>query len=113
MAMKYVAAYLMVVLSGTDAPTKKQVEKTLSSVGIDVEDDIMDAFFKAVEGKTPHELIAAGMEKLQKVPSGGVAAAAAPAAGAADAGAGAAAKKEEEKKEEEEEEDDMGFSLFD
>ncbi|CBZ54967.1 60S acidic ribosomal protein P2, related [Neospora caninum Liverpool] len=111
MAMKYVAAYLMVVLSGNDAPTKQQVEKTLSSVGIDVEEDIMDAFFNAVEGKTPHELIAAGMEKLQKVPSGGVAAAA-PAAGAADAGAGAAAK-EEEKKEEEEEEDDMGFSLFD
>ncbi|PFH33971.1 ribosomal protein RPP2 [Besnoitia besnoiti] len=112
MAMKYVAAYLMVVLSGNDAPTKQQVEKTLSSVGIDVESDILNAFLKAVEGKTPHELIAEGMEKLQKVPAGGAVAAAPAAGGAAAAGAGEAAKKEEVK-EEEEEEDDMGFSLFD
>eukprot|EP00922_Rhytidocystis_sp_ex-Travisia-forbesii_P012709 GHVS01019130.1.p1 GENE.GHVS01019130.1~~GHVS01019130.1.p1 ORF type:complete len:109 (+),score=41.16 GHVS01019130.1:197-523(+) len=108
MAMKYVAAYLMAVLSGNEAPSSKDVETILGSVGGEVDKDVLGAFMKSVKGKSPHELIAEGLTKLQSVPSGG---------GGAATGAAAAAPEEkvekEEEKEEEEEEDDLGFSLFD
>lgn len=57
------------------------------------------------------QVIAAGMEKLQKVPTGAVAAA--PAAAASGGGAAEAAKEEKKEEPEEEEDADMGFSLFD
>ncbi|CDJ32740.1 60S acidic ribosomal protein P2, putative [Eimeria mitis] len=117
MAMKYVAAYLMNVLAGKENPAAEDIQKTIESVGGDVEGDVVAALLSAMQGKTPHEVIAAGMEKLQKIPTGGAAAAAAaPAAAAAAAagGGGAAAAKEQKKEEPEEEEDgDMGLSLFD
>lgn len=106
----------MLVLSGNEKPSKKDVEKTLAAVGIESEGEVIDALLKGVEGKSAHELIAEGMKKLQSVPAGGAVAAAAPAAAGGDAAGGkaeAASAKKEEKKEEEEEEDDMGFSLFD
>lgn len=115
MAMKYVSAYLMLVLAGKDKPSKQDIEKTLSAVGIESEGDVIDALLKGVAGKTPHELIAEGMKKLHSVPAGGAAPAAAPAAasGGAPGGKAEAAPAKKEEKEEEEEEDDMGFSLFD
>ncbi|KAL8440262.1 hypothetical protein Efla_004958 [Eimeria flavescens] len=113
MAMKYVAAYLMNVLGGKDSPSASDVTQTLKAVGADVDEEILKTLLSAMEGKSTHEVIAAGMEKLQKVPTGAVAAA--PAAGGAAAGGAAAAPAKEEKKEEPEEEEDadMGFSLFD
>ncbi|KAL8450324.1 hypothetical protein Emed_002582 [Eimeria media] len=130
MAMKYVAAYLMNVLGGKEAPSANDVTQTLKAVGADVDPEILKTLLSAVEGKSVHEftlsssnsssssssssskVIAAGMEKLQKVPTGG--AAAAPAAGGGGGAAAAAPAKEEKKEEPEEEEDaDMGFSLFD
>eukprot|EP00922_Rhytidocystis_sp_ex-Travisia-forbesii_P059845 GHVS01088739.1.p1 GENE.GHVS01088739.1~~GHVS01088739.1.p1 ORF type:complete len:113 (+),score=52.91 GHVS01088739.1:154-492(+) len=112
MAMKYVAAYLMAVLSGNDSPSSKDVETILGSVGGEVDKDVLGAFMKSVKGKSPHELVAQGLTKLQSVPSGGGGGGGGAAAGAA---AAAPEKKEEkeEEKEEEEEEDDLGFSLFD
>ncbi|XP_026190589.1 60S acidic ribosomal protein P2 [Cyclospora cayetanensis] len=112
MAMKYVAAYLMNVLGGKDSPSAADVKRTLQAVGADVDAEVLDTLIKAMQGKTVHEVIAAGMEKLQKVPTGG--AAAAPAAAAGAAAGGSSEPKEEKKEEPEEEEDaDMGFSLFD
>lgn len=116
--MKYVSAYMMAVLSGNNTPSKKDVTKILASVGVEVDDETVDALIKSMEGKVPHEVIAEGMKKLQAMPSGGggggAPAAAAPAAGGGGGGGGAAAAPAEAKKEEEEEEEeDLGFSLFD
>jgi large subunit ribosomal protein LP2 len=77
-------------------------------VGVEADADSVSRLLKELEGKDLAELVAAGREKLQSVPSG-AAAAAAPAAG----GAAPAAKKEEAKKEEPSEEDEVsGWVLW-
>ncbi|OTF70737.1 60S acidic ribosomal protein P2-like protein [Euroglyphus maynei] len=118
--MRYVAAYLLAVLGGNKSPSKDDITKILSSVGIEVDDEKLSKVVTELKGKSVDELIEQGMcsEKLASVPSGGGGggvAAGAPAAGAADTAAdtGDAKGKKEEKEEEEEEDDDMGFGLFD
>lgn len=93
--MRYVAAYLLAVLGGKEQVTAKDVEKILSSVGIEVVAEKLALTIKALEGKNLEELIAAGREKLSALPVGG--GAAAPASAAAAAPAAAAEKKEEKK----------------
>ncbi|KAH7721539.1 60S acidic ribosomal protein P2 [Aphelenchoides avenae] len=112
--MKYVAAYLLANLGGKDAPTAKDIENILGSVGLDVDMENANAVVNSLKGKKVEEVIAAGSKKLASVPSGGgaPAAAAAPAAGGSAPAAAAPAAKKEEKKEESEDED-MGFGLFD
>ena len=108
MSMKYLAAYLMAVVADDEHPTQAKVEAILKSIGAEVDKEVLAAFFKHVEGKNVHELIATGLGKLSNF------AAAAPAAGAASPSKKAAASpKAAAKKEEEEEAGDMGFSLFD
>nr|AFK34084.1 unknown [Lotus japonicus] len=89
----------------------------LGSVGIEIEDELIELLLKEVKGKDFAELIASGREKLSAVPSGGIAVsvAAVSGGGAAAGGAAPAAEAKEVKKEVEKEEsdDDMGFSLFD
>uniref|UniRef100_A0A0K0DT67 Large ribosomal subunit protein P2 n=1 Tax=Strongyloides stercoralis TaxID=6248 RepID=A0A0K0DT67_STRER len=109
--MKYLAAYLLAQLGGVAAPSSKNVEDILGSVGIDVDAEALKGVLKALEGKNIEEVIAEGSKKLASVPSGGAAPVAAASTGAADAPAPAAAKKEEKK--EESEDEDMGFGLFD
>ncbi|KAH9502841.1 hypothetical protein Btru_074606 [Bulinus truncatus] len=117
--MRYVAAYLLAVLGGKASPSSADIEKILSSVGIEAESDKINKIISELKGKNLEEVITAGSSKLASVPSGGAVAAApaggAPAkGGAAPAAAPAADKKEDKKKEESEEsEDDMGFGLFD
>ncbi|XP_005102846.1 60S acidic ribosomal protein P2 [Aplysia californica] len=114
--MRYVAAYLLCALGGNSSPSAAQIEKILSSVGIEAESDKINKIIGELKGKDLEELIAEGSKKLASVPSGGGAVAAAPAGGAAPAAGGAApaeAKKEEKKDESEESDDDMGFGLFD
>ena len=110
--MRYVAAYLLAVLGGNTDPSTADIEKILSSVGIDADGERLKLVVSQLKGKNTEELIASGREKLCSMPAGG--AVAAPAAGAAPAAAAAAPaeKKKEEKVEEEEEDDDMGFGLF-
>lgn len=134
--MRYVAAYLLAVLGGKENVTSKDVEKILSSVGIEVVADKLALTIKSLEGKNLEELIAAGREKLSALPVGG--GAAAPAAASAAPAAAAAEKKEdkksksseyssfklpflirrmfslftEEESDEDSEGDDMGFGLF-
>nr|KAG5700260.1 hypothetical protein BaRGS_022887 [Batillaria attramentaria] len=75
------------------------VEKILSSVGIEAEAD---------------KVKKVGSKKLASMPAGGAVAAGGAAAPAAGGAAPAAeAKKEEKKEESEESDDDMGFGLFD
>ncbi|XP_031834291.1 ribosomal protein LP2 [Nomia melanderi] len=114
--MRYVAAYLLAALGGKASPNQNDIEKILSSVGIESDTEKLKKVISELNGKSIDELIAQGREKLSSMPVGGgaVAAAAAPAAGAA---AAPAEEKKEEKKpakeESESDDDDMGFGLFD
>ncbi|XP_037935630.1 60S acidic ribosomal protein P2 [Teleopsis dalmanni] len=113
--MRYVAAYMLAVLGGLENPKNSDIEKILSSVGIEVDAERLTKVVKELNGKTINDLIKEGREKLSSMPVGGAAVAAAPAAGAPAAAAGGEkkeAKKEEKKEESESEDDDMGFGLF-
>ncbi|XP_050522782.1 uncharacterized protein LOC126895209 [Daktulosphaira vitifoliae] len=113
--MRYVAAYLLSSLSGKE-PSKDDIEKILSSVGIESDSEKLSIVLKELKGKNVDELIESGKAKLASVPSG--AAVAAPAAAAAGSAAPAAAddkkaaKKEEKAEESDASDDDMGFGLF-
>ncbi|EFW99452.1 60S acidic ribosomal protein p2 [Grosmannia clavigera kw1407] len=111
--MKYLAAYLLLTIGGNTAPSAKDVEQVLESVGIEADSDRLSKLIAELSGKDINELIAEGNSKLASVPSGGSGAAA--ASGGAAAGGAAAEEAKEEAKEEEKEEsdDDMGFGLFD
>merc|ERR1712121_172968 len=106
--MRYVAAYLLVVLGGKDAPTAKDLKAVLESVGVGYDDEKANTVVSKLAGKTVSELIAEGSKKMASMPAGGGGGAPA-AGGAAAAGGGdapAAEAKKEEKKEETEESDD-------
>lgn len=89
--MRYVAAYLLAVLGGKESPSVADLEKILSSVGVEVDQTRITKVVNELKGKSIEELITEGREKLQSVPSGGGVAAAAPTAAAP-----AAAEKKEE-----------------
>lgn len=81
--MRYVAAYLLAVLGGKESPSTADIEKILSSVGIEADATRLGKVVADLKGKSIEELIKEGREKLSSMPvGGGVAAAAAPAAGA-------------------------------
>ncbi|XP_055608648.1 60S acidic ribosomal protein P2-like [Uranotaenia lowii] len=111
--MRYVAAYLLAVLGGNASPSNADIEKILSSVGIEADSTRVTKVVNELKCKSIDELIASGREKLSSMPAGG---GGAPAAGGAAAAAGGAApaeeKKEEKKEESESKDDDMGFGLF-
>jgi len=111
--MRYVSAYLLAVLGGNATPSNADLQKILSSVGIEVDDERLNKVINELKGKSIEELIAQGREKLSSMPSGGGAAVS--SAPSASAPAAAEEKKEEKKKESESEasDDDMGFGLFD
>merc|ERR1711872_103384 len=108
-SMRYVAAYCLAALSGS-TPSVKDIEKVLSSVGVDCDADQAKKVVSELEGKVLDDLIAEGMEKLGTMPAGG---GGAPAAGAAAAAPVEEKKEEKEEEPEEESDDDMGFGLFD
>ncbi|XP_017890960.1 60S acidic ribosomal protein P2 [Ceratina calcarata] len=114
--MRYVAAYLLAALGGKASPSQNDIEKILSSVGIEADAEKLKKVIGELNGKTMDELIAQGREKLSSMPVGGGAVAAAADAAPAGAAAPAEEKKEEKKpakEESESEDDDMGFGLFD
>lgn len=78
--MRYVSAYLLAVLGGTENPTSANIQKILSSVGIEVDEERLNKVINELKGKSIEELIAQGREKLSSMPSGGGAAPAAAAA---------------------------------
>lgn len=111
--MRYVAAYLLAVLGGNETPSAADIEKVLSSVGIDADAERLKLVVGQLKGKNIEDLIKegkslincmmylrhilihvihslSGREKLCSMPSG---AAAAPAAAAPAAAAAAPAAK--------------------
>ncbi|XP_072755061.1 large ribosomal subunit protein P2 [Anoplolepis gracilipes] len=114
--MRYVAAYMLAVLGGKASPSQNDIEKILSSVGIETDAEKLKKVISELNGKSIDELIAKGREKLSSMPVGGAAAVGAAAAPASGAAAPVEEKKEEKKpakEESESEDDDMGFGLFD
>merc|ERR1711929_15464 len=106
--MRYVAAYMLAVLGGNEAPSASDLKAIIESVGVGFDDEQASTVVGKLAGKSIEELIAAGAAQMSSMPAGG-----AVAAGGAAAGGGAAAvedaPKEEAKKESD---DDMGFGLF-
>jgi large subunit ribosomal protein LP2 len=109
--MRHLAAYLLLVAGGNNAPTAEDVKALLATAGIDADEERLTQLLTELEGKDLNELMAAGKEKL--VSAGGVAAAAAPAAaGSAPAAGAAAEEKKPEKKEEVVDALEGGMDLF-
>jgi large subunit ribosomal protein LP2 len=58
--MRYVAAYLLAALGGKDNPNSADIEKILSSVGIEAEAEKLKIVISELNGKNIEELIVAG-----------------------------------------------------
>lgn len=54
--MKHLAAYLLLTLAGNDKPTAGDVEKVLSSVGIEADSDRLEKLISELEGKDLNEV---------------------------------------------------------
>lgn len=118
--MRYVAAYLLATLGGNKSPSANDIEKILSSVGIEVDSERIKKVINELNGKDINEVIDLGKSKLASMPSGGGSGVAAvgdslTAVSTAETPSPAkdGGKKEEKKEESEESDDDMGFGLFD
>lgn len=59
--MRYVAAYMLAALGGKDAPTTSDIEKILSSVGIECDSEKLNIVVNQMKGKSIDELVAQGM----------------------------------------------------
>eukprot|EP00929_Paragymnodinium_shiwhaense_P008442 TRINITY_DN1123_c0_g1_i1.p2 TRINITY_DN1123_c0_g1~~TRINITY_DN1123_c0_g1_i1.p2 ORF type:complete len:117 (+),score=66.89 TRINITY_DN1123_c0_g1_i1:87-437(+) len=115
MSMKYVAAYLMAALAGKESPSAADIKKILESVESEYDADVAGKLVSELEGKTIHEIVKEGKDKLKNFGGGGGGGGPAVGGGGAAAGGGggaAAPAKEEKKVVEEEEEEDMEFDLF-
>lgn len=62
--MRYVAAYLLAALGGKASPSQTDIEKILSSVGIEADTEKLKKVISELNGKTVDELIAQGMASL-------------------------------------------------
>lgn len=58
--MRYVAAYLLAVLGGNENPSTKDLEKILSSVGVEVDAERVKKVVSELNGKSINELIEQG-----------------------------------------------------
>ena len=59
--MRYVAAYMLAVLGGKASPSQNDIEKILSSVGIETDAEKLKKIINELNGKSMDELIAKGM----------------------------------------------------
>lgn len=59
--MRYVAAYLLAALGGKASPGQNDIEKILSSVGIEADGEKLKKVISELNGKSIDELIAQGM----------------------------------------------------
>lgn len=62
--MRYVAAYLLCALGGKDAPSAGDIEKILSSVGIEADGEKLKKVIGELKGKSIEELIAQGKSSI-------------------------------------------------
>lgn len=59
--MRYVAAYLLAVLGGKASPQVADIEKILSSVGIEADAEKLKKVIGELNGKAIDDVIASGM----------------------------------------------------
>lgn len=59
--MRYVAAYMLAVLGGKASPNQNDIEKILSSVGIETDAEKLKKVISELNGKSIDELIAKGI----------------------------------------------------
>ena len=62
--MRYVAAYLLAALGGNASPSAKDIEKILSSVGVESDKALIEKVIGELKGKDLEEVLAAGMLSL-------------------------------------------------
>ena len=62
--MRYVAAYLLSSLGGKDAPTPADIDKILSSVGIESDSERVNKVISELKGKNIEDVITAGTQNL-------------------------------------------------
>merc|ERR1719499_2783656 len=94
-------------------PSSSDIQKILESVESEYDESIASKLVSELAGKTIHEVIAGGKEKLKGFGGGGGGVAVAvPGGGGGAAAAAPAEAKKEEKVVEEEEEEEMDFDLF-
>ncbi|CAL1299786.1 unnamed protein product [Larinioides sclopetarius] len=58
--MRYLAAYMLASLGGNKNPSEKDIEKILSSVGIEVDKERSKKVVSELSGKDVNEIITAG-----------------------------------------------------
>ena len=58
--MRYVAAYLLAALGGNESPSAENIEKILSSVGIEADGEKLKKVIAELKGKDLQTLIAEG-----------------------------------------------------
>lgn len=58
--MRYVAAYLLAVLGGKTSPSQNDIEKILSSVGIEADGEKLKKVITELNGKSVDDVIAQG-----------------------------------------------------
>jgi large subunit ribosomal protein LP2 len=58
--MRYVSAYLLATLGGNKNPSKEDIKKILSSVGIEADDEKTQKVIKELNGKSIEDIIAKG-----------------------------------------------------
>ena len=109
--MRYVAAYLLLVLGGKASPTAADIDKLLNSVGVNVDQSKANYVVNQLKGKTLEAIMAEGAKKLGNM------GAAAGGGGSSSTPAVTTESKPEEKEEVKDDEpdesdDDMGFGLF-
>ncbi|KAI6649523.1 60S acidic ribosomal protein P2 [Oopsacas minuta] len=107
--MRYVAAYLLLVLGGKSSPTVSDIEKLLASVGVNVDQSKANYVVNQLKGKSLEAVMAEGSSKL------GSMSAAAGVSGPAEAVTTSDSKleaKEEAKEDTDDSDGDMGFGLF-
>lgn len=65
--MRYVAAYLLAALGGKDNPSSADIEKILSSVGIEADSEKLTKVINELKGKNVEEVITKGTFLMYKI----------------------------------------------
>ena len=114
------AAYLLLVLGGKASPTVADIEKLLSSVGVNVDQSKANFVVNQMKGKTVDAVMAEGARKLGAMPAAAGSDPPKVAVTSGSSGGGGGGENTESKPADTEEanagsdnsDDDMGFGLF-
>jgi large subunit ribosomal protein LP2 len=50
--MRYIAAYLLLQIGGNASPSKQDIKKLLSTVGVDADEERLDKLISELDGKS-------------------------------------------------------------